>query len=302
MALRLETSRVWVERLGWTGLVLGLAFTAANVQHFAAQGAEPWSLVWVTAWLLDPMVSLVLLAILLGESMTSRHQLPTDGWVRATKWAALGATYAMNTWHAWATVNLASILLHSVPPALVFFAAEALPQLRYRMTEAIGRAYASAVTATTGAASGEPFTATPRAEREQSAERFTGFPASAWVDAGDRPTLPVVARQVTERRSNGDQAQRRPAAKRADAGRRVPPAARKAEVKARTVAELARRLDELIAAGDLTEDASNNKTRLALECSPQRAKEAAEYRRTHLHRTDPARLAMVEPDAEQEAA
>ena len=53
-----------VDRLCWAGILLGLAFTMTNVQEFAADGARPWSLRWCTAWLLDPMVSLVLLAIL----------------------------------------------------------------------------------------------------------------------------------------------------------------------------------------------------------------------------------------------
>lgn len=45
---------------------LGLAFTMVNVQTFAAAGAAVWSLPWCAAWLLDPMVSLVLLGAIPG--------------------------------------------------------------------------------------------------------------------------------------------------------------------------------------------------------------------------------------------
>src|SRR3954471_15884918 len=60
VALRVESIRTQVDRCMWLGIVLGLAFTMVNVQAFAADGAPVWSLPWIAAWLLDPMVSLVL--------------------------------------------------------------------------------------------------------------------------------------------------------------------------------------------------------------------------------------------------
>src|SRR3954466_3056451 len=59
VALRVESPRTQVDRCMWAGIVLGLAFTMVNVQAFAAQGAAFRSLPWVAAWLLGPMVSLV---------------------------------------------------------------------------------------------------------------------------------------------------------------------------------------------------------------------------------------------------
>jgi hypothetical protein len=97
VALRVERVRTQVDRLCWTGIVLGLAFTMTNVQGFAAAGTPAWSLPWVAAWLLDPMVSLVLLAILRAEQVTARYQLRTGPCVRRAKWFTLAATYAMNT-------------------------------------------------------------------------------------------------------------------------------------------------------------------------------------------------------------
>ncbi|MBB2742895.1 UNVERIFIED_ORG: hypothetical protein FHR35_002717 [Microbispora rosea subsp. rosea] len=141
VAYRIERMRTRVDRLIWTGLILGLAFTAANVQAFAARGAEVGSIEWCTAWLLDPMVSLVLVGVLLGEQVIARHQIKAGPWVRRTKWAALACTYAMNTWSAWASLDPSLILLHSVPPAMVFCAAEAVTDLRHWITEAVRRAY-----------------------------------------------------------------------------------------------------------------------------------------------------------------
>ncbi|WP_214417067.1 hypothetical protein [Sphaerisporangium fuscum] len=155
IALRIERMRSWVDRLIWTGMILGLAFTAVNVQNFAAGDDAPavhavtiagHELVWWSAWLLDPLVSFILIGALLGEQIISRHQLikKLGPWVRALKWVALTATYAMNTWTAWESLEPAKILLHSVPPVMVFCAAEAVTDLRHWITEAVRRAYKEA--------------------------------------------------------------------------------------------------------------------------------------------------------------
>lgn len=154
IALRIERMRTWVDRLIWTGMGLGLAFTAVNVQQFAAGDAvaEPGQatiaghdLGWWAAWLLDPLVSLILVGALIGEQIIGRYRLKGGPWVRALKWVALGSTYAMNTWSAWEAADPALILLHSIPPVMVFCAAEAVTDLRHLITEAVDRAYNAAV-------------------------------------------------------------------------------------------------------------------------------------------------------------
>lgn len=150
IALRIERIRAWCDRLVWTGIVAGLLFTMANVQHFAAGATKPpWehggSIDWVIAWLLDPMVSLVLIGVLMGEQVINRHGIKAGGWVRITKWVALACTYSMNTWSAWDSKDTASILLHSVPPVIVVCATEAVPELRRQITEAVTKAYRAAV-------------------------------------------------------------------------------------------------------------------------------------------------------------
>jgi hypothetical protein len=137
-----------VDVLMWVGIVLGLAFTMVNVQAFAADGAPVGSLPWIAAWLLDPMVSLVLIAVLRAEQITARYQVSDTGkWISRTKRFAFAATFVMNTWHSFATRDLAGIVLHSVPPLLVFCAAETAPVLRDRLTEAVLRAEQTAALA-----------------------------------------------------------------------------------------------------------------------------------------------------------
>jgi hypothetical protein len=144
IALRVEQIRSQVDRLCWAGIMLGLAFTMTNVQQFAAAGAAPWSLPWLAAWLLDPTVSLVLLAILRAEQITARYQVHTGPWVRRAKWFTLAATYVMNTWASYAAGSLSGIVLHSVPPLVVFAAAEAVTDLRDKLTEAVRAAFTQA--------------------------------------------------------------------------------------------------------------------------------------------------------------
>lgn len=160
VALRVERVRTQVDRLCWSGIVLGLAFTMTNVQTFAAAGAMAWSLPWLAAWLLDPTVSVVLLAILRAEQVTARYQVHTGPWVRRAKWFTLTATYVMNTWSSWAAGTASGIVLHSVPPLLVFVAAEAVTDLRDKLTEAVAAAFTEAADRATGNAMGraaEPF-------------------------------------------------------------------------------------------------------------------------------------------------
>lgn len=181
VALRVERIRAQVDAMIWAGIFLGLAFTMVNVQSFAAAGAAPWSLPWLAAWLLDPMVSIVLVAVLRAEQITARYQVSTGRWAHRTKWFAFLATYVMNTWQSWAAVDLAGIVLHSVPPVLVFLAAETAPVLRDRLTEAVLRA------------AGDAFTGTTTTEPMNTAPEVSAPPA------GERSQAPAVRRKPPAR-------------------------------------------------------------------------------------------------------
>ena len=186
MTKEIERVRVQVDRLCWTGIVLGLAFTMTNVQTFAAAGSPAWSLPWLAAWLLDPMVSVVLLAILRAEQVTARHQIRTGPWVRRAKWFTLAATYTMNTWASYAAGSLSGVVLHSVPPLVVFVAAEAVTDLRDKLTEAANAAF-------------EKTTRPPVHERPRTTRRtFTDYLAvarRAWTP--DVEITPAWVRKVT---------------------------------------------------------------------------------------------------------
>ncbi|HEX5117889.1 MAG TPA: hypothetical protein VFW65_22125 [Pseudonocardiaceae bacterium] len=175
-----------VDRLCWTGILLGLAFTMTNVQQFAANGARAWSMAWWSAWLLDPMVSLVLLAILRAEQVTARRGVPTGGWARAAKWFTLAATYVMNVWQAFTAGSPALVVLHSVPPLVVFVAAEAVTELRDKLGRAVAAAFMN-----------EPTGDTPpvRSERRTS---FADYLATARAARTPEVVVtPAWVRQVT---------------------------------------------------------------------------------------------------------
>jgi hypothetical protein len=144
VALRVERIRAQVDHWMWAGIVLGLCFTMTNVQTFAAAGASVGSLAWWSAWLLDPMVSLVLLAVLRAEQVTTRYQVTTGPWPRVAKWALLSAAYVMNTWVFWAAGSPAGVVLHSVPPLVVVIAAEAVTDVQHALTQCVHRAHTTA--------------------------------------------------------------------------------------------------------------------------------------------------------------
>jgi hypothetical protein len=207
VALRVERIRAWVDRLVWSGIVLGLLFTMANVQHFAAGTARPpWerdgSIEWVIAWLLDPMVSLVLIGVLMGEQVINRHNVAAGPWVRAVKWVALGCTYAMNTWSAWQALNPSLILLHSVPPVIVVCATEAITDLRLHITEAVTRAYQAAASAAVAAgAVTSPALDQIRAQIADTARM--GAASQTRTDGADGPRTDSEAQSRTGRTDHG---------------------------------------------------------------------------------------------------
>jgi hypothetical protein len=199
IALRVEQVRRQVDRLCWAGIMLGLAFTMTNVQQFAAAGAVAWSVPWLAAWLLDPTVSLVLLAILRAEQITARYQVHTGRWVRRAKWFTLAATYVMNTWASYAAGSLSGIVLHSVPPLVVFVAAEAITDLRDKLTEAVTAAFTQATVV--NPPSVHDTATAPRPTRSSTRRRKLFEDYLAEARAAWRPgavVTPAWIRQVTE--------------------------------------------------------------------------------------------------------
>ena len=197
IALRVERVRAQVDALLWAGIVLGLAFTMVNVQSFAATGAARWSAGWWVAWLLDPMVSLVLLAVLRAEQVTARYQVPLTVWGRRTKWLTFAATYVMNTWTSWGLADgpftAAGVVLHSVPPLVVFATAETGPGLRDRLTEAVRRALVDGPTG----AHARPADAAPLGVREATCSPLTSPITATPVSTGHQVHGPALRQPVS---------------------------------------------------------------------------------------------------------
>jgi hypothetical protein len=222
-ALRIEQVRAWSGALIWVGVVLGLAFTATNVQAFAAGSAAAGSMAWLAAWLLDPMVSLVLVGVLLAEQVTSRFQLATPVWARRTKWFALLATYVMNTWQSWATLTPAGLVLHSVPPLLVFTAVEGGPALRDRLTDAVNLAATTAThtpPAATSPAVNPPLTTPVDPPVNTPVNNPVGAPTGAAPAAAGVAGQPAVTTRARTRATGRKPGARTPAAGKAG-GRRL---------------------------------------------------------------------------------
>jgi hypothetical protein len=59
-------------------------------------------------------------------------------------WLALAATYVMNTWSSYSAGSLAGLVLHSDLPLIVSAAAEAVTDLRDKLTDAVTAAFTEA--------------------------------------------------------------------------------------------------------------------------------------------------------------
>lgn len=124
-----------IERLITTVLVVlgvgGLVFTAVNVTLFATGHHVHWAI----AWMLDPLVSVSLLAALFIDGKLAAHGYRPGGWPFILRWFAGLSTWLMNCWGSlypdaaftgWPdNPDPAGLLLHSVIPFLVIILAEA---------------------------------------------------------------------------------------------------------------------------------------------------------------------------------
>ncbi|MGY3341215.1 hypothetical protein ACVW0K_007408 [Streptomyces filamentosus] len=109
----------------------GLIFTAVNVTLFAVTHHVHWTI----AWMLDPLVSVSLLAALFIDGKLAAYGHRPGGWPFVLRWFAGLSTWLMNCWGSlypdarftgWPdNPDPAGLLLHSVIPFLVIILAEA---------------------------------------------------------------------------------------------------------------------------------------------------------------------------------
>lgn len=132
---RVRQTGVVIDRVLFTVAGGALLFTATNVTLFAVAHGTPWFI----AWLLDPLASVALLAVLVGDGVLSRHGLRSGPWAAAVKLGAGSATWAMNVWESVTARDPAAVLLHSIAPALLIGLAHATPAYRIGFAVVLGR-------------------------------------------------------------------------------------------------------------------------------------------------------------------
>jgi hypothetical protein len=283
---------------GWwstTGVQAGVV----ELLHLA-----PGSASWYAAWGVEAALILLAAGIIVFKAvLRACAGEPTRG-VSLVEFGALGVSLALNAVSVPAGVGPGAYLTHSIGPigaASTAFAiglllkciavadpwkdAPRIADMDFTVpdiTDVLADPFASA--------------AGSSGEAHQLTMQDSGEPAP--VTSGHSVGEPPAVSSGEALRSNPDQGERSTVAVRRDRGRRVPAVAKKPARRApRTVAELAADLDEVVRSGRLTEDASVNQVRLALECSPARAKEALAYRASEAHRP---RLAVVGEQAVNE--
>jgi hypothetical protein len=113
--------------------LLTMAFSLQNIHDFAAlHGVQD-----PIAWFLAPAVDLALLAALMGDAVLSRYGLSAGPWATRLRWFAGATTVALNGWEAIAALDPAGIVLHVVPPTLLFVLAEAASPYRVKFAETV---------------------------------------------------------------------------------------------------------------------------------------------------------------------
>jgi len=113
-------------------LALALAWSTAGVQHFAAEGAEPWSPGWIFAWLVEPFMSLALLVVVGARAYLGTQGQPlTDRKLIRIEYLFLGLTLGMNAWPylPWTAdkFSLSRLVLHVLGPIVAVAIVTALP-------------------------------------------------------------------------------------------------------------------------------------------------------------------------------
>ena len=183
----------WLTRVLIVVAVLALIYTCVNVTIFAiGHGTSPW-----IAWLLDPMVSIVLTTILIIDGRLSKwaeHASGSSVSAALLRWFAGLATWSMNVWSAlWPDggfgmprhMDVGAFWTHSIPPILLILMAEASTAYRRRVEKIIARLAEKQRLATARAAKAP---ATPRTATPPGAAATPPLPAPAAT-----PGLPLPA-------------------------------------------------------------------------------------------------------------
>lgn len=166
--------------------LLTMAFSLQNIHDFAAvHGVQD-----PIAWFLAPAVDLALLAALMGDAVLSRWQLDAGPWATRLRWFAGAATLGLNVWESVAVLDPASIVLHAVPPVLLFVLAEAASPYRRQFAETVRLAAEEATAvdeAPVSTPSGSGVNGTSRAAVTEVYDQSADPAVSTWTSQADAP-------------------------------------------------------------------------------------------------------------------
>ena len=149
VAARDARVRKWATGAALVSAVMALSWSTAGVQASVAKagGLETWSAGWIAAWLVEPMMSLLLLALVGAQAyaaMRGRRVDPkseTGTIVRRIEWVLLGMTLTLNVWpylpgvwqHKWDPLL---VIVHALGPIVAVLAVKGLPAL-YSILDAL---------------------------------------------------------------------------------------------------------------------------------------------------------------------
>lgn len=160
-ALTLTRRRTARVGMLWTVLCLALAYTAVNVQKFAAAGVTAADPRWWVAWAVDPVLSALVVALLLTKGDLAGVRLSETRWSRRSVFGVeVGALLAQLLMNVAPTLGDAwqVIALHVVIPLAAVAAALALPVVEARYATALA-ALDTVPTGPTGAPTGHQYRA-----------------------------------------------------------------------------------------------------------------------------------------------
>ncbi|QRP47225.1 hypothetical protein [Amycolatopsis sp. FDAARGOS 1241] len=149
-ALQLGRRRRRWTLIGWAVLVLSMAYTCVNVQHFAAGTAPAWSPQWLVAWGVDPLLSALVIGLLLARGDLAAFGAAMSATAGRAKHVilgveigALGAALLMNVAPEFDAprVRWQDVALHIVVPLAGVAAAVVLPIVQGFYAEAITGLY-----------------------------------------------------------------------------------------------------------------------------------------------------------------
>lgn len=154
VALDVTRASMWIERVIWTAVLIGLGFTAASVHAWYTAGAGTLSALWWVGWMVTPTVEIIAVAVLRGEQILGRHGITPGRRTVTARRGLLAFALTLQLWGPLTTLGdpgpgihgtVGNVAVHAFVILAVILGAEAITELRESLNAAI-RAAAERVT------------------------------------------------------------------------------------------------------------------------------------------------------------